>query len=295
MVLNGNGVDTYVFPVSGSSGGGDAKPEQEKTVEITTNGQTVITPDSGYALSKVTANVNVTGGTVETQEKMVELTEDNSMSDFNQGQNALLAEIVPDPGKYLSKVYVAAVFTNTFWKFVSGELTAITADDLQYVESIASNTFAYNERLQSVEIPGNVKTIGVGAFKFCDEIHTVSILDGVLTIGTDAFNDCSSLTNLSIGNSVTTISDRAFAYCSSLTSVTVPASVTVINNHSFTCGSPTNKFTITMLPTTPPTMNGYPFTLDALNQIIVPAGCGDAYKAATNWANYAEYIVEATA
>jgi hypothetical protein len=39
--------------------GGESTPTQEKTVNITKNGTTEITPDNGYALSKVTANVNV--------------------------------------------------------------------------------------------------------------------------------------------------------------------------------------------------------------------------------------------
>ena len=34
---------------------------QEKTVDITTNGSVEIIPDSGYALSKVTTNVNIAG------------------------------------------------------------------------------------------------------------------------------------------------------------------------------------------------------------------------------------------
>lgn len=39
--------------------GGTPTPTQEKTVEITENGAHTVTPDEGYALSKVTANVNV--------------------------------------------------------------------------------------------------------------------------------------------------------------------------------------------------------------------------------------------
>ena len=39
--------------------GGESTPTQEKTVNITKNGTTEITPDDGYALSKVTANVSV--------------------------------------------------------------------------------------------------------------------------------------------------------------------------------------------------------------------------------------------
>lgn len=41
------------------SDSGGSTPTQEKTVEITENGTVEITPDEGYALSKVTANVDV--------------------------------------------------------------------------------------------------------------------------------------------------------------------------------------------------------------------------------------------
>ena len=45
--------------LQGKAEGGTPTPTQEKTVEITTNGPHEVTPDEGYALSKVTANVNV--------------------------------------------------------------------------------------------------------------------------------------------------------------------------------------------------------------------------------------------
>lgn len=45
------------LPDAGS--GGTPTPTQEKTVDITENGTVEVTPDDGYALSKVTANVSV--------------------------------------------------------------------------------------------------------------------------------------------------------------------------------------------------------------------------------------------
>lgn len=41
---------------------GITKPEQEKTIEITENGTTEVTPDEGKVLSKVTVNTNVESG-----------------------------------------------------------------------------------------------------------------------------------------------------------------------------------------------------------------------------------------
>ena len=45
----------------------------------------------------------------------------------------------------------------------------------------------------------------------------------------------------------------------------------------------------------PPTISSSTFKTDTLAKIIVPAGCGDTYKAATNWAAFADYIEEASA
>lgn len=44
---------------NGYGQGGEAKEEQEKTVDITANGTVEVVPDEGKTLSKVTANVNV--------------------------------------------------------------------------------------------------------------------------------------------------------------------------------------------------------------------------------------------
>lgn len=52
--------------------------------------------------------------------------------------------------------------------------------------------------------------------------------------------------------------------------------------------------------TTPPTIQANTFgssdyAYNSTCKLIVPAGCGEAYKAATNWAKYADQIVEETA
>lgn len=48
--------------LQGKVAGGAGLPTQEKTVEITENGTVEVLPDNGYALSKVTAEVNVESG-----------------------------------------------------------------------------------------------------------------------------------------------------------------------------------------------------------------------------------------
>ena len=96
-------------------------------------------------------------------------------------------------------------------------------------------------------------------------------------------------------NTLKNIDFSAFCNCTSLTSLTIPQNVISIGMSSLKIGSSTNKATITMLPMTPPHVQDTSFIIGSyINQIIVPAGTGDTYKAATNWSNYADLIVEAT-
>lgn len=70
-----------------------SKEEQEKSINITENGETVITPDDeNTTLSKVTVNVDVP--TKEEQEKVVDITENGT------------TVVTPDEGMALSKVTV---------------------------------------------------------------------------------------------------------------------------------------------------------------------------------------------
>ena len=71
---------------------------------------------------------------------------------------------------------------------------------------------------------------------------------------------------ITIPDTVTEIGDNAFSYCDQLAS-------------------------ITCLPTTPPTLGSNVFFLDTRFVIKVPAASVAAYKAATNWSSYADYIV----
>ena len=70
-----------------------AKPEQEKSVTITENGITEVTPDTGFALSKVTATVNVDTAKPE-QTKAVDI---DSMDPVT---------VAPDAGHVLAEVTV---------------------------------------------------------------------------------------------------------------------------------------------------------------------------------------------
>lgn len=151
-----------------------------------------------------------------------------------------------------------------------------------------------------------------------DDFNNIIDDDNITEIGDYAFYNCKDLESVVIPNTVTRIRNRAFAYCTSLNMINIPASVNVIEDYAFryndnldivniysenltigaeafNIGTTTNKYRVNFInATTPPSIQPNSFKLETLDQIYVPAGCGDAYKTAPNWSNYADYIVEDT-
>ena len=202
---------------------------------------------------------------------------------------------------------------NKLVKVVDGTITELTADDLRSVTKIRNYLFYGCEKLVSITIPDGATSIGNSAFNGCSSLTSITIPNSVTSIGNSVFYQCGSLasitmpdgvtkieqysfyycsklTNITMGNGVTSIDVGAFRNCDSLTSITIPNSVTSISTNAFyDCRSLTS---ITILATTPPSIQSSVFSGSKINKIIVPAGCGDAYKSATNWSEYADYIEE---
>ena len=183
------------------------------------------------------------------------------------------------------------------------------------VTSIGNRAFAYCSSLSSITIPNSVTSINTYAFNSCQSLSSITIPNSVTLIGNGAFNSCYSLSSITIPNSVTSIDIYTFFYCYSLSSITIPDGVTSIGNNAFqNCYSLSS---ITMPNSVTLIGNGafqncygvryYDFTrhtavptlsnTNAFNNIAadceirVPAALAGEWKAATNWATYANKIV----
>jgi hypothetical protein len=128
----------------------------------------------------------------------------------------------------------------------------------------------------------------------CTELETANV-PYATSIGSYAFSRCTVLTSVTM-EKVEEIKNDAFSYCYKIGYVEIPASCTLISGGVFTMvgrSTPSQKCTYKLLPTTPPTIYYNTFTKSYIDKIIVPKGCGDIYKSATNWSDLAEYMEEA--
>ena len=165
-------------------------------------------------------------------------------------------------------------------------LTSVTIGNS--VTTIGDGAFNLCTGLTSIIIPNSVTTIGQGAFYGCSSLTSVTIPSGVTSIVMETFRNCTGLTSVTIPDSVTTIGSGAFVNCTGLTSVTIGNGVTTIGQGAFSgCSGLTS---VTVQATTPPTLETNAFNTNMNCPIYVPSASVEAYKAATNWSNYASSI-----
>ena len=132
-------------------------------------------------------------------------------------------------------------------------VTFTTGSDYQ-VEGVVS-AFAFNQTIQTVNLPDSIKniglysfvsstlkeltlpssltSIGIAAFTECSGLTSIALPEGLTSIGESAFHRCSNLTSISLPSSLTSIGNYAFYYCESLTSITLPSSLTSIGYRAF--------------------------------------------------------------
>lgn len=179
-----------------------------------------------------------------------------------------------------------------FKSAVSGTLTEVTAEQLEGIGNIGQYAF-YHSPIVNITIPNNITSIGTAAFSSCKSLTSIAIPDSVTRLPSAVFFDCTSLTSVTIGNGVTSMDTNIFRGCISLTSATIGNSIKSINNGVFYGCSKLESVILSSI--TPPTIRSDTFkNCTTLSKIIVPKGCGDAYKSATNWSTYADIIEEAT-
>lgn len=239
------------------------------------------------------------------------MSKSNNLGDFLTGiADAIRAKTgssaLIDPQDFDTEIANLPTGGGKFGELVDRSITEVTAEDLDGVTSIGTSAFWNCSNLLNVTIPNTITELKEHSFRECTSLTSITIPDSVTSIGNYAFYNCSSLTyaklsenitsiplycfshtsisSINVPTGVTKIGSGAFLNCTSLRTVTMPSSVTNIESMAFKgCAS---LDVITILATTPPTLNNSNAFDDTNNcPIYVPSGSVSAYQSASQWSS----------
>ena len=162
----------------------------------------------------------------------------------------------------------------------------------KHAPSISDYAFYICYSLESVTIPKGVTSIRQYAFRECSGLDSIAIPCGVTSIDNNAFYSCFSLASVTIPDKVTSIRNYAFRACHSLASVTIPKGITSIGTYAFNSCYGMRFYDFSACTSVPTLAGTNAFTsIPSDCQMLIPASLYDEWKAATNWATYAKYMV----
>lgn len=153
-------------------------------------------------------------------------------------------------------------------------------------------------------VPDGVTTINANAFSVCSSLESVTLPNTLTDIGNKAFTQIYNLPEIPEG--VKTIGAYAFygedMQVAKSESFTLPSTIESVGDYAFSTyyynsdHASTDYYSrmtnLIMLATTPPVCGEGAFGTSSYPTIIVPMGCGEAYKAA--WTEYSYGIEEAS-
>lgn len=110
----------------------------------------------------------------------------------------------------------------TITAFIGEQSNVIIPEEIdgKKVTSIESKVFANNDIIETVFVPGTIKSIG-DEFYNCKNLKSVTLGDGIEVLYHNAFSDCSSLTEINIPESLIYISANSFNNCPSLIDIKI--------------------------------------------------------------------------
>lgn len=166
-----------------------------------------------------------------------------------------------------------------------------TSDPSNNITTIDASAFT-GSMCENVIIPETVTLIGIGAFSAAN-IGTMILPRNVTRVSAFAFSDVRGVYGVApvikLNEGLAVIGDSAFNNANIAGEMEIPSTVTEIGAY---CFSYANITTVICKATTPPALRSEAFTsITAGFTIKVPAASVAAYKAATNWSSYADYIV----
>ena len=194
-----------------------SKPEQVKSVTITENGTTEITPDDGKVLSRVTATVNVKAATSE-----YNILAPSFAYTSYTGLQACITVVD------MSNIIGIEEASNLGYLFSDFKrLQTIHWGDKQFKASNVTSMFSKCEALEAVLLPKFTRGINSFTYMFdgCIKIKNIDLTSVIFSSPSSmayVFNGCKSLESVNLSTLNTrqiTSANNAFNNCTSLTNI----------------------------------------------------------------------------
>ena len=150
-----------------------------------------------------------------------------------------------------------------------------------------------NVSLKCISLPETLTTIGINTFYFATSLQSIILPFSVTVITAYLFNQAYGLEEIQIQGNITQVSSNAFQSIGRVKSLWFPYSLTALYNESLSSLYSIEEFIFSS--NTPPTLSATTvFNFNTLLQynvrIYVPDAAVTAYKTATNWVTFANYI-----
>ncbi len=178
--------------------------------------------------------------------------------------------------------------TSSFYANYSLQMISIPSG----VKKIGRYLLRNSNSLPHITFPNSVTEILGYVMANCQSIDEIIIPDAVTSLSDYTFDTCLTAQKLVIGSGITTIPNNFASTCYSLIRIDFPAGITSIGASAFANCQGVLWYNFTNCAAVPTLANTNAFTdINANCKIQVPASLVDEWKAATNWATYADYIV----
>jgi len=112
------------------------------------------------------------------------------------------------------------------------------------VVAIATAMCVDNSVIQSIQIPGCIKSIGANAFAKCQNLRTVIIEEGLTLLDKCCFGGCPELIEVQLPDSLEIVDDFAFANCAKLEEIVFGTQLQSIGKQAFLMCASLSKVTI---------------------------------------------------
>lgn len=177
-------------------------------------------------------------------------------------------------------VSVQLLRVGSMGEFVFGGCNKLQQVDLSgNLSALPAQTFSSCTSLTRVGLPV-VTSIGEWAFHNCVSLREFTFLPGLQTIGYYAF-ESSGLVAVRLKEGFRTLGEEAFFNCPNLKIVELPSTTTSIGQSAFQHS--TNITTVSCDAATPPAMKDAAFTYYEGITVWVPAASVEAYRHAEGW------------